>query len=180
MGQLSPTRGELVLRCRDCDLSVDVAYCHHISYIGLLEGISGFKPAYSRVLRWAGEYYRAALAENTARCLHCGRLAPVRMGFPPDHPAAAYEKHAVHVACAACGYPQNNASLDTIILSLPEGMRFWREHQRIHRLRVREIEAQGIPALVVGYESVTGSARLETVVAARDFAVMSIHSSPGV
>jgi len=179
LGRLSPARGELVLRCLDCDPAVDIAYCHHISYVGLLDGVSGFKPAYNRVLRWVNTYYRAALADTVARCLHCGRLAPVRMGFPPDHPAAAYELYAVHVACAACGYPQNNASLDAIILGLPEGMRFWREHQRMHRLPAREIEAQGVPALVVGFESETGSARLQAVVTQRDFSVLGIHTSPG-
>jgi RNA polymerase sigma factor (sigma-70 family) len=176
-GTFSPTRGELVLRCPRCWNDGDFPQLHHISYCGLLDGVAGFKPALTRVVRWAGDYYRRALDAGQAPCTHCGQPAPLRAGYPADHPFAALYAHGFHIACARCGYPENNSSLDMQLLALPEGLRFWRQHERLRPLPVREVEAHGQPALVAGFESVLDRARLEAVVDRARYTVLEVHTT---
>ncbi|MDQ3930214.1 MAG: hypothetical protein M3328_13840, partial [Chloroflexota bacterium] len=45
----------------------------------------------------------------------------------------------------------------------PEVRAFWRENPKMQFLPPREIEISGSAAVVAGFESVTGSARLEVV-----------------
>ena len=179
VGRFSAARAELLLRCPACDAEPGGVFCHHVSYAGLFDGVAGLKPAFSRVLRWGNSYYRRALADGAATCHHCGRAAPLRMGLPADHADAWRDPHAFHVACAPCRYPQNDASLDFLALSLPEGLRFWREHPRIRRLPKREVEADGRAALVVSFESVTDRARLEALVTAERFDILRVETRQG-
>jgi RNA polymerase sigma-70 factor (ECF subfamily) len=179
VGRFSPTNSELVLRCPGCHTGPEMHTIHHVSYVGLFDGISGFKPAYSRALSWAADYYSRALAEGSALCTHCQRRVPLYLGLPASHPLKKYELDAFHMACAACGYPENNGNVETIVLGLSEGRRFWRQHPRILRLPDREVEAAGQPAFVVTYESVSDSARLETVFTRDRYALLNIAASPG-
>jgi len=68
-------------------------------------------------------------------------------------------------------------SLGSLALSLPEVRRFWREQPRMHQLPQREIEADGQPAVATGFESVTGRARVDVVVAQRTFNVIGLYST---
>ncbi len=173
-GHFDPRVGELRLRCPHCYVSPDTHVCHHISYSGLFEGVSGFKPAFTRVLRWATTYYTPALETGSAPCLHCGRPAPLRMMEQPT-PDVPDQRgiRPFSVLCARCEYPDNYSSFDFLALGLPESQRFWREHSRIRTLPPREVEAQGRNALVLGYESMSGAARLDVVVARDAFEVLA-------
>ena len=179
LGRFIPANGELILRCPGCHSEPGTTACHHVSYIGLFDGIHGHKAALSRVLRWANTYYRPALRQGLAPCTHCGRPAPLRMGLPPGHPHERGADRYYHVACARCDYPENNSSLGALLLGLPEGSRFWRQHPRIRFLPVREVEARGRAAVVVGFESVTDTARLEALVTRDTFDVLRIQANPG-
>lgn len=180
-GRLDTTRQELILRCPGCDRGSNDPFCHHISYQRLFDGVSGFKPAYSRLLRWGGAYYGNALRSGHATCQHCGRMAPLYKGLPGDVGDGGADgsdgPRFFHVACARCGYPTNNASLDFLLLARPEAQRYWREHPRVCRFIPQAIEAQGRPALLAGFVSVTDSSRLEAVVACDTFDVLSVHIS---
>lgn len=177
-GYFDGMRQELILRCPACDRGSSSPFCHHISYCGLFDGVSGVKPAYSRVLRWGSGYYRDALTAREAICQHCGLPAPLRMGLQErEREDDGTTLVAFHVACSRCGYPANTATLDFLLLALPETKRFWREHPRMRRLAPRAMETEGRAALLAGFESVTDAARLEVVVTRDTFATLSVHLS---
>ena len=80
----------------------------------------------------------------------------------------------IHHQCVAC----NSGSwdmLEALVLALPQGQRFWREHPRIRALPQREVEAAGRAALVAGFESLSAAARFEVVVARDTYAVISSY-----
>jgi hypothetical protein len=92
----------------------------------------------------------------------------------PAAPHWLRDARGIHHQCAAC----NSGSwdmLEALVLALPQGQRFWREHPRIRALPQREVEAAGRAALVAGFESVSAAARFEVVVARDTYAVISIH-----
>lgn len=179
LGKFRPDMGELALRCPQCHTAPGENELDHISHVGLFQGIQGYKPAFSRVLRWANDYYRRALIEGSAPCQHCWRPAPLRMGFPANRASPSPGWRGMHVACAACDYPDNNSSVEFLALGLPEGRRFWREHPRIRALPVLEVEAQGRAALMLSFESVTGPAQLDVVLAHDNYDVLGVRAAPG-
>lgn len=177
-GYFDVMRQELILRCPVCDRGSSSPFCHHVSYCGLFDGVCGVKPAYSRVLRWGVDYYRDALTAGEAICQHCGLPAPLRMGSLDDTPGDTDQALPIfHVVCARCGYPTNNATLDFLLLGLPETKQFWRQHPRMRRLTPRPLETDGREALLVGFESVTETARLEALVTRDTFATLGVHVS---
>lgn len=177
-GRLDLARQELILRCPSCDHGSTAPFCHHLSHQRLFDGVSGLKPAYSRLLRWGGVYYGDALRKGHASCQHCGRPAPLFKGLPGESGADGENGlQFFHIACASCGYPTNNASLDFLLLARPEAQRYWREHPRVRRFIPRAMEAQGRPALLAGFGSMTDSSRLEAIVARDTFDVLSVHIS---
>lgn len=178
LGRFHPASGELILRCPGCHTEPGLAMLHHINRSGLFASVNGYKAALSRVLRWANTYYRPALRQGTAPCHHCGRPAPLRLGLPLGHPHERDTDRHCYVACARCGYPENNCSLGDLILGLPAGRRFWREHSQIRLLPAREVAAEGRPALLAGFESVTGPSRLEALVTPDTFDVLRIQTYP--
>jgi RNA polymerase sigma factor (sigma-70 family) len=178
-GYLNPAACELILRCPACHPSSEPALfaCHHVSYSHLFDGVTGHKTAFNRVLSWGGPYYRGALRAGYAICQHCRYPAPLRMGYPDDHPLAPLGVSGAHVVCARCNNPNNDCSLDFLILALPEGRRFWREHPRLRVLPERAVESEGREAVVAGYESIPDGARLEVVAARSNFDVLGVHTS---
>ena len=125
----------------------------------MFAGIKGYRPAYSRVLAFTAGNYQRSRRQNPMPCPSCGRPVLVL----PSLPLGWYG-----LACQ-CEHCRHGAStdFDAIVLGLPEGRQFWREHPRIRRLPHRSIDVDGRAAIVTTYESVTSTARLE-VVSARD------------
>jgi RNA polymerase sigma-70 factor (ECF subfamily) len=131
----------------------------------LMREVSSPKSLLARHCLTCGEQYRTALATGRSECARCGRAVAARQWLPgqagqePPVPALLY---GVHLVCPTCqvrdiGSPWH-LSLDTL-----EAQRFWRRHPRMRALPTREVETNGRPALVIGYESVTSGERLEIV-----------------
>ncbi len=172
LGKLSPT--ELTLRCPGCSspLCVNVV---HVTSPELFRDIKSFRPAFSRVLARMDESYRAALDEGGVRCWGCGRRLPWRPGTMVSEDA--WGGAASHAVCVDCKWylnldPYNRAS------TLPEMLRFWREHPRMREIPGYEVEAEGEPAIVARYESVTDSARFEVVLARDGLRPIGVHGAP--
>lgn len=176
-----PHTGAFLLRCPRCYpndreglnfVGTYFAYCP--DRVSLLHGMKGWRPALSRVMADTHQYYRRGFTTGAVRCMHCGRPARLhRWWHPPSsiHPAM----HGVSVLCDGCHRdPTPNESLHGLMLGLPEGRRFWREHPHLRALPEREVEAGGVPALVAVYEDVTGSARFAAVVARDTYAIIAI------
>ncbi|HYN89830.1 MAG TPA: RNA polymerase sigma factor [Ardenticatenaceae bacterium] len=171
LGCLSPA--EFLLRCPGCAVEPNAYYAQsHIT--PLLDGVKSFRPALTRLERFMHDLFRTALAGGSVACQRCGRPALLRMGMPDYAPPSLRRQRGAHVRCLACG-SSSYSTLDGMMLNLPEGRRFFRRHPRIRTLPQREIEAGGVPALVTHFESVTGSATFDVVVARDSYAVLQIH-----
>lgn len=71
------------------------------------------------------------------------------------------------------------SNLSGIALSTPAAMAFWRRHSRIRAFHGREIEACGLPALVVTCEAVAARASLELVFARDSLRLLSANETGG-
>ncbi len=83
------------------------------------------------------------------------------------------DSRGVYQLCNDCSW-SNWSSLDGLVLALPEGQAFLREHGRIRTLPQQEIETDGQAAIVTRFESVTGQARFEVVSASETYQVLRI------
>ncbi len=175
----APYEGKYVLRCPRCHREPGVYFSNPVGADTdtILGGVRSEKPRLTRIQAWVAAYYQAALISGVAPCMDCGRMMPLRLGFPPDGPPSLRDVPGLHVRCAACGCVVAQG-LHGLALSLPQGRRFWRAHERIRLLPDREVEAGGIPARVVTMESVANGARY-TVVSTRDtYRIIGVNGEP--
>lgn len=162
--------GAFMLRCPDpsCyqDGGPEVFFVRSIfadfpHTVSLLRDVRGFKPALTRVMAHTHSYYEPARANGAAPCMRCGHLTELQRCLPSQQRLTG--RRGVHLLCDRCGCLPDEP-LRNLVLSLPAGRRFWREHPRIRTLPERELEAEGRPALLVTFESVRDSSRFDVVV----------------
>ncbi len=167
------TATEFGLRCPHCCIGPD-AFHSQSRRLPYLDGVTTFRPALNRFGDWINILFQTAIREGAVACSRCGQPAQLRLGLPAYAPTSWQGRRAVHVKCAVCG-AGSYSTLDGLILSLPEGRQFWRTHGRIRWLPEREIEFGGQPAIIAGFESVTGSGLFEVIVADDRYQVLAIH-----
>lgn len=175
MGRYNREEGEWWLRCPGCCVDANDVLIHTHSR-EILGGVKGYKRAYERLWAWATAYYTPHLAARQVPCLRCGRITPLRQGA--NGPVALGGVTLEH-ACPTCD-TSHFISLDALVLAHPLGRRFQQRNPRL-RLRPREdVEADGRPAHVTTYESVSGSERLVAVSARDTFELLRIEDAlPG-
>jgi RNA polymerase sigma-70 factor (ECF subfamily) len=126
------------------------------------QGLTSPKSLLARHCLNLGVIYRNALITGRRACVRCGSELPVRRWLPGDLLPDGAPPYGIYLQCAKCdlfdGGSPWHLSLDT-----PEAQRFWRRYPRMRALPTREIETGGRPALVIGYESMTGGDRLEII-----------------
>ena len=109
-----------------------------------------------------GEDYRAALGARRSACFRCGSEVASGQWLPGQESPASTLLYGIYFVCTACQATDSGSpwhlSLDT-----QEAQRFWRRHPQMRALPTREIETGGRPALLIGYENVTGGERLEII-----------------
>jgi RNA polymerase sigma factor (sigma-70 family) len=167
-------QGEFALRCPGCFRTKGLVY-HH-SDASLLVGVTRYKPAMARVARWAERYFREALERRIVPCRVCGHPAPLSINQGSDAlatPDPLVELRTLRVTCAHCGCV-NLQSHVGLVLASAQGQAFWRLHPRIRLVPERAVEAQGRPALVTGFASVTDGARLDVVSARDTYEVLAV------
>ena len=71
-------------------------------------------------------------------------------------------QYGVLIGCPRCAVLDASTAWH-LTLDTPEAQRFWRRHPRMRALPVREVEADGRPALVSGFESSDGQSRVVIV-----------------
>ncbi len=177
LGRFDHTAPEFVLRCPNCCREPGVHIAHTVDPL-VLHGVTAFKPAYSRLMRYASGYYRRALGGQAVLCAQCGRRAVVRIGMPDYEPPWLRVLPGAHVWCPTCGV-LNDLTLRGLALALPEGLRFWRAHPRIRTLPERAVEAAGRDAIVTSFHSVADQAGLDVVSARDSFAVIGVYETSG-
>jgi RNA polymerase sigma-70 factor (ECF subfamily) len=127
------------------------------------QGLTSSKSLLARHCLNLDVVYRSALASRRgACCMRCGSDLVVGQWLPGDSLPDGALLYGMYLHCPTCdlldGGSPWHLSLDT-----PEAQRFWRRHPRMRALPTQEVEAEGRPALVIGYESVTGNERLEII-----------------
>lgn len=171
------------IKCPVCHDFPDFApgvYMTNVSGVGwLLEGISSFKPAYNRASEFMSNTYRRYLDDGVAHCLNCGARTALIDGKPDFLPEEFRSMIGKHYVCQTCG-SRSDSSLAGLVIVMPEMRAFWKANPRIRRLPDRAIEADGHPAIVTGYESVSDRTRIEIVSKRDDFRTLRINGErPG-
>lgn len=178
-GQFEPTEGTLILVCPACG---EYSHSHlaHTSESDLFRGLKRVKPALSRLRGWMHQYYRSSLNTLAAPCLRCGRSLPLRIvsSLHEVDTAHAYEhwqdQRGVYQLCSTCQL-SNWTPLAGLVLALPEGQRFLREHPRVRTLPEQQVEVDAQAAFVTRFESVTDQARFEVVSASNTYHLLRIN-----
>ncbi len=166
--------GRLWLICKPC---VGPHYTLPVSHYGEFETYRDVKGYSATHFRGAEEHQRifgGGIDGLTFSCRHCGRANPYRVGQDRSGDAYYIYKH-----CEHCGPQGWQCVTGWHLLATPEGREFWREHGRIRAVPDRAVEAGGLPAIVAGYESVTGSGRIEGVFLRDTFRPIGIRVTPG-
>jgi RNA polymerase sigma factor (sigma-70 family) len=188
LGRRDPEQGILLLRCPKCSPESDEVTSKNM-HLAALQGVRGYKPLYSRLGVWCNHYYRTGLREGSIACEECGRMQDVSISSLQELPDWAlldretpkWARHdiakgerLISIRCPSC----RNSCLTTLgglVLALPEGRQFQQAHPRIRTLPVQQTEAEGRPALVTRFESVTDSATLTVISDYASYEVLRIY-----
>ncbi len=168
-GRFTPER-ELWLYCMPCG-KVPVNQLSRGGSARLFRGIKGYRAASLRMIEAEERLAREGIGPRAKRCPGCGALVPLVIGFDTFmtgmHYAEAY--------CERCDLFLDHFTSYWVAQVTPEGRRFWREHTRHLMLPERQVEAEGVPALVVGLRSLESDARFEAVIERGTFRALSTH-----
>lgn len=179
-GRFRRDEGWLYMRCPDCSRSGDdFSHFIHSTLSNKLRAFQSYKPALSRVLEGIHQMYRVQARRGVTRCPGCGEWQAIGQGTPPWVPERFADPQSVYLHHPRCGI-YDWESWHALTWSLPEVRRFWRENPRMRFLPAREVDFQGSPAMVTGFESVTSSARLEVVSLRDTLEVVSIEGAVGL
>lgn len=171
LGNFDTVAGSLFLRCPACYDQHGQDFNHTESLRRVFGPVKGFKPALSRLMTWADSFYLPGLKAGVISCSRCNQQIQPRLCFTP------YPFPFIDASCPACG-GLNTHSLCAHALGLPEGQQFWREHPRLRTLPYRQVEVEGHPASITTFESVTGSARFEVILALDTFTLLRVITRP--
>ena len=167
-----PAPGVVAFRCPDCNgdapgSSYPLGNPVFAELVGDL-----VRPAaiVARAAGWSSQYFEAGAGAGGVACTRCGR--PVTLARYRWHHRGA-ERHGLLARCTACG-EQVSSSIGGLALALPEVRAFRREHPRTTAVPAREVEAQGVPAIVVRYEALLGSAGVDVVLARETLRVLHV------
>lgn len=171
-GRFRPDEGELYMRCPGCSLPDTHEIAAHLG--DGFRDLRTFKPAVSRVLGVIHYLYHVLPVNGAVLCPGCREWRPIRRGGWPWSLSEWEGPEGIYLWCPQCG-TGDGETWHSLTCSLPEARRFWQEHPRMRFLPVREIEVAGSPAVLTGFESLTGSARLEVVSLRDTCEVLSIN-----
>src|SRR5262249_20041896 len=114
-------------------------------------------------------YYSSAIERGSAPCRSCNRTSEVR------RTEMAYSSTlcmpSLEVTCPACG---SEGAGTVSLVFCPEMRTFWRQHPRMRLLHPQPAMASGRDVILTGFESVTGSARIELILARDTLQILQI------
>jgi RNA polymerase sigma factor (sigma-70 family) len=149
---------------------------------GLLAELASPKSILTRICLILSAQYREILARGSEMCPYCGRVVPVRLLLPDSPPQQMPSgtsippafRYGLELVCPDCKL-RNDATAWHLTLDTRAAQRFWRRHPRMRALPVRELDAGGRPALLTGFESLDGHARLEVLSTRDTYEVLHIE-----
>jgi RNA polymerase sigma factor (sigma-70 family) len=130
-----------------CPLGCEMAVSAESSIYG---AVTGFRPAVKRAMAFSHQFFRDRI----------GGL---------DHPVAVQAGltpggiHEVWIDAGHFRWPRITTTLSGQALSSPDGQRFWQAHPRIKMTSHHELDAEGEPAVLTSFTSVTSAVRLDVV-----------------
>jgi hypothetical protein len=158
--------GAVRLRCPDCDPDASAPGSEfRLSNPGFARLLGDLvRPA--AILRHADEWKRRYFGGGVGRaaCMRCGSAVEIARYEETDRPPLS--RRGLYAICDACGEGVSS-SLAGLALAQPAVVRFRRTHPRVHALPHREVDAGGVPAVIVRYEDVHSAAGVD-VAFARD------------
>jgi len=177
-GKLNVAQGDFLLQCPACVAEAGV-YTSYTSMPAWFQGVTGFKPAFNRVMRWVNAYYQPALRHQSSPGVFCGWSRPLRPALAEALPEPQNRARGMLMCCKP--YDQGGAMrLSNLVLYLPQAWQFWRDHPRLRLLEEHLIEHEGRAALVTSFRSMTEPVQLDVVLAQQTFEVLSIKPSTDV
>ncbi len=180
-GELDVAQGDFLLQCPACVEAYGV-YTSYTSMPAWFQGVTGFKPALNRVMRWVNTYYQKAMHQSASSGSFCGWSRPA---LPVPHvqtnvlPEPEDRGRGRLMCCAPCGQGgrMHHANL---VLYLPPAWQFWHDHPRLRLLEEQSIEYQGRAAMVTSFRSLTEPVQLDVVLAQETYEILCIQPSPDV
>jgi RNA polymerase sigma-70 factor (ECF subfamily) len=168
--------GALLLTCPACFPSSNGAMFNTCQDI--CGCVRGYGRALSRTLDWMDSYYRLAPTQRTVTCYVCGKAVPLRGSAPQALVGWGVDPVLGHFhRCSSCG-AESSQPLAGLALASPAGRRFHREHPRMRLLPEQHIEADGHPAVVVRFVSITNRDTLEVVFARDSGRLLRVQPEP--
>ena len=162
----------LILTCPDCASDPDhplFSTCPEI-----WGEVKGYGRALTRTLDWIARYYQPALESRTFTCFICGAALPFDPPVPlRESSVGRRQMLGYHHRCPSCK-AETLQPLAGLLLALPAGSRFRREHPRMRILPEQEVETDGRTCLVTRFVSADNAASLEFIVARDSGQVMRI------
>lgn len=140
-------------------------------------GITGLRPALSRLLAWGHDYYRHAVAERTVPCVHCGQPATIEVRAQRDLIPPFTGRQTLIATCTSSARHHSQSVLAGFGLCLPIGQHFWRAHPRLLILPERHIDMRGERAIVARFEDRASVRHLEVVFSLETLQTLVIHET---
>ena len=176
VGKLTATY--LSLRCPICsgDPNENVLNAEWSGYESSVWPAKTLRPLLTRLAALWHDIYTAAIARGEHLCPHCNMPSPLTLHRPQANPLLDDFREVSVVLCRHCN-TEFSVLLSTIALSSPEGANFRQKRPRIRVLPDREIEFQGVPAIVLPCVSVTDSATFDTIVHSKTYMTLACYRS---
>jgi RNA polymerase sigma factor (sigma-70 family) len=177
--------GTISFRCPGCDDDPEgIGWAYPLSnarFVQHLAGLTQPKSILRRFTSWAYDYYSTAAShDGLVACAQCGQRRRLHLLLPAhlseiegDH----MSRYGFGGHCPSCGW-QDFCSPAGLLHGLPAVQRFWQAHPRMRMVFHEPIgEVAGQRALVASFESLTGAAHLDVVLAQETLKLIDVHTS---
>jgi RNA polymerase sigma-70 factor (ECF subfamily) len=166
----------LVFRCADRCIGADgqIVLTTRERLIG---GLRSHKAMLSRQLAYANTFYRRGIDLHQAECPLCTHAMQITTQLLSNVRPILNSLHGVRFSCSACGYTDTN-QLYHLALDLPATQQFWRTHPRMRVLPERVVDLAGRPAVLITFESIRDSARLDILSDQMTLAIVDVSLTP--
>lgn len=115
-------------------------------------------------------------AQGSAACPTCGSAIFVQYELPFAIKSPYSTHRGLDISCTDCG--GSTISLRMFVQTSPEVRAFWQRYPRMRTLPEREIVVDNEAALLIGFESVDGTARIEAVVEPQRYTIRKVVGTP--
>ena len=135
-----------------------------------------FRPVLNRFNQEMEQLFSTARQKGGQACRACGSWLQLKKGLPCYAPDSLKNADGLHLYCPECN-AGSYTTLDGLALFHPLGWEFWKQEQRIRTLPQQPLEAEGVPAIHIPFESMKGDGKLDLIVTADLHEIIALHSN---